>query len=76
MTLKNLLQIAAEELYVANGDRPITVNDVRAILTGLIEQLARDEEKTRDRLARADAFRKLKELSEPNPTTMFDPDSL
>jgi hypothetical protein len=76
MTLKNLLHIAAEELYVADGDRPITVNDVRAVLTGLIEQLARDEEKRRDRLARADAFRKLKKLSEPNPTTMFDPDSL
>lgn len=74
--LKNILNTIADELFSVDngGDRPVTVNDLRLIVTALLKEIKEDEERANDRLTQAKLARLKQELYEP--TSFFDPDSI
>jgi hypothetical protein len=50
--LKNILNTIADELFSVDngGNRPVTVNDLRLIVTALLKEIKEDEERANDRL--------------------------
>jgi hypothetical protein len=72
--LKNLLNTIADELFSVDhgGDRPVTVNDLRLIVTALIKEIKEDEERANDRLDQSKLARlkRSQEFFDPDPTSI------
>lgn len=78
MKLKNLLNTIADELFSVDhgGDRPVTVNDLRLIVTALIKEIKEDEERANDRLRQSNIERLKRSQEFYEPTSIFNPDSV
>jgi|LakMenE01Jun11ns_1017448.scaffolds.fasta_scaffold8285427_1 hypothetical protein len=78
--LKTLLDTINIELYNVDGgrDRPVTVNDLRNVVTALITEINQNEKDAKARLAMGlrERVKRSQEFFDSDPTSMFDPDSI